>query len=208
MSHDCTQSDQPETTFSSNSSAVPSGTLADIAIHGEAGGVEHLVGAIRIVGNPVGRQRRFVLPGFERVAQAGRIGRMRVAIHRDFADLLAVERQADRLAHVHVVERSDIGVEVEVHVRAGRREPVVVVLRILGHIDILDIRNEVRLPVDLAVHPCKLHGVIAWKCRKSKAGNGRLAFLPVIGVGVKLEDLGLEAGDLGKWTGCQPAPRW
>ena len=164
---------------------------------GVAGLVEDRVGAVDVAVGPVAASRHgLVAPGVVPVGQARAVGRVGVALHRDLGDGLTVDRHAQRLADLHVVEGRLGRVQLPVDHAVGRREPEVPVVRVLGDEGVLDVGDELVGPVRLAVGGRQVGGVVAGEGQHLDALDLLLVGLPVARGSSQAEGLALEADDL------------
>ena len=150
---DATQSDQPEMTWMSRLTGLPFGSMQLAALVGEPVVGEQLLRRRRVVGRERLRlrlHRRVGHPLREEPADADRVGRRRVAVLAELRHRVAVDRHRQRLAERDEAVRVLRGVEHE-RDRVGRRRVEGVEVRgVLRLVRLLDVRDEVVRPVDLA----------------------------------------------------------
>ena len=145
---------------------------------------------LRVVGVVVAVRRRLrrVHPGGERRGDdPGLVGGRLVAVLTDRGGLLPVDRVRHRLPHRDVLQDRVRQVDEHAHVR-DRREPVVVV-RALGQVELLDVRDELAAPLRLAVGQVGVGRVVGEERRVVDRADLRQARLPVVRVGRVLDVL-------------------
>ena len=163
-----------------------------VAAAGQAHRIEEAVGGGKVTPCPALPGQGRVLPALLGLGKPGGVGGRGIPVHRLLRDAGAVERHAEGLADVAVVEGLLARVQVEEHRRARVGVPVLVAGRILGHPVPLDIGEEQGRPVDLVRVQRADDLLVAAVQRDTQHVDGRLARLPIGLVPAELIDGRLE----------------